>query len=92
MPPRKVIPDLTYLTFDPAAQLIKNEALRVSNYAVTEFTLEDVMNERQMYLSDQVEATKQFVIGHVPPLLLEKFLKNSVMVGVCDALIIKKQE
>ena len=45
MPPRRVIPDLTYLTFDPASRLIKDEALRVANFAVTHFTLQEVMNE-----------------------------------------------
>ena len=93
MPPRKVIPDLTYLTFDPASQLIKDEALRIAKFAVTHFTIqEEVMNDRQMYLSDQVEATKIFIIEHIPPLLLEQFLSNAVMVGICEAVISKKQE
>ena len=90
MPRRKVIPDLTHLTFEPASNLIKQEALRVANFAVTYYTLEDVVNDRQMYLSDQVEATKQFVIGHIPPILLEDFLKNAVLIGICEALIEKK--
>ena len=91
MPPRKSIPDLTHLTLDPISSLIKAEALRVSHVAVTEFTLDEVMNDRQMYLSDQVEATKQFFHEHIPALLLELFIKNSVLVGVCEALISKKQ-
>ena len=92
MSPRKSIPDLTYLTFDPASRLIKDEALRIANFAVTHFTLEEVENDRQMYLSDQVEATKIFIIGHIPPLLIEPFLTNAVMVGICEAVISKKRE
>ena len=93
MPHRKKVSDLTYLTFEPNSRLIKNEALRVSKYAVTQWTTdEDVINDRQMYLSDQVEATKQFVMGHIPPDILEKFLANSVIPGICEALIEKKQE
>ena len=45
-----------------------------------------------MYLNNQVEALKEFVIGHIPPLLLETFLKNVVMVGLCEAIIAKKQQ
>ena len=92
MTPRKAVPDLTHLTFNPASLLIKNEALRVAKFAVTYYTLDEVMNDRQMYLSDQVETTKQYIMGHIPHLLLEKFLKNSVMVGICEALIVKKLE
>ena len=93
MPHKKKINDLTYLTFEPNSRLIKNEALRVAKYAVTHWTLKvNVMNDRQMYLSDQVETTKQFVMGHIPQVLLEKFLSNSVIPGICEALIQKKQE
>ena len=93
MPPRKIISNLTHLTFKPSSELVKNEALRIANFAVTHYTLEEgVMNDRQMYLSDQVETTKDFIMGHIPPLLLEPFLKNAVIVGICEALIIKKQE
>ena len=90
MPRRKEIPDLTYLTFAPLSNLIKYESLRVANFAVTYYTLEDVVNDRQMYLSDQVEATKLFIMEHIPPILLEDFLQNAVLVGICEALIEKK--
>ena len=92
MPQRKNIPDLTYLTFDPGSQLIKDEALRVAKYAVTLFSVDEGMNEWKMYLNNQAEATKEFVMGHIPPLLLETFLKNAVMVGICESIITKKQQ
>ena len=51
----------------------KDEALRVANFAVTHFTLQEVMNDRQMYLSDQVEATKIFII------LLKEWLEQQIL-------------
>ena len=103
MPRRKPVLSLLELTLNSLSELIRQEALRVSHVAVTQFVYDEIEAEdyeeqtakaaweREVYLSDQIELFKQHFHGHIPHSLVEKAL-GPVLDGVKSAISAKKSE
>ena len=105
MPAVKEVPFLLNLSLDSLHHVIRDEALRVAKIISTKFVYEELLGteefdiendekmaeDREIYLSEQVDAFKEHFIGHVPPNLVERVV-DPVIWGISEALTAKKKE
>lgn len=104
MPHAKPVPCLLDLSIDTLNLLVKDQALKIAYNVVTHFVYDEVEAaesgedsdartawEREIYLSDQVEAFKQHVLSHVPANLIEKVMEP-ILIGIGEAILWKKRE
>ena len=105
MPTVKEVPFLLNLSLDSLHHVIREEALRVSQVVANKFIYEEfrgtaefddekrekMAEDREIYLSEQVDAFKKHFMGHVPPNLIEQVM-DPIISGISQALYAKKQE
>ena len=99
------VPFLLDLSLDSLHHVVRDEALRVANVVKVKFVyeefhgtddfdedqLERIAEDREIYLSEQVDAFKEHFVGHVPPNLVDRIV-DPVIYGISEALTAKKQE